>query len=238
MRKKNDLLSSFNSAFRGLIYILKRERNFRIHVGIGTAVIVGSLFLNLSLSEFLILVLTVSMVLMCETVNTLIEMLIDAFFPEYSDTAKRIKDTGACLVLLSAITSVIIGYLILSKRFPPEARNAFENIAHSPWYITFIALLLVTTLTIILKFIIKKESLLTGGMPSIHSGISFSIWTIVSFLTFKHEPLISLLVFLLAFWVAQSRVMKKIHNVEEVIIGGVTGILFTILIFQIFWGLK
>ncbi len=238
MKKQNDLLSSFNAAFRGFIYILKRERNFRIHIGIGVAVVIGSLFLNLSLTEFLVIILTITLVLVCEMVNTLIEMAVDAFVQEYRVKAKKIKDLGAALVLLSATTSVIIGYLILSKHFPPEVRNAFENIAHSSWYITFIALLMITTLAIILKFILKRDSLLTGGMPSIHSGISFSIWTIVSFLTFKQEPLISLLVFLLAFWVAQSRVMRKIHRVEEVVIGGVTGILFTILIFQIFWRLR
>jgi len=57
----------------------------------------------------------------------------------------------------------------------------------------------------------------------------------ISFFTFKDFPVISLLVFILAFWVAQSRVAKRIHTIEEVVIGGIIGIFFTILLFQLFW---
>ena len=53
--------------------------------------------------------------------------------------------------------------------------------------------------------------------------------------TFHDFPVISLLVFILAFWVAQGRVLKGIHKIEEVVIGGLIGILVTTLIFQIFW---
>lgn len=232
---KNDLLSSFDSAFRGFLYALKKERNLRIHFGIGVLVLLGSLFLNLVLAEFLILVLLVTLVLVTEIFNTLIEMIMDTFGKEYSIRVKRIKDMGAALVLLPASASLIVGYLLIAKNFPPAWRNAFGNISHSPWYITFIILVLIISSSITLKFTLRRGSLLTGGMPSIHSGISFSIWTIVSFYTFRENPMISLFVFILAFWVAQSRVIKKIHNMEEVIIGALSGILITIMIFQIFW---
>jgi len=235
MAKKSDLLTSFNAAFRGFLYVVKRERNFRIHLCAGVIVIIGSLFLNLPITEFLILILIITFVLITELTNTLIEMLIDNFVQEYNVRIKRIKDIGAALVLISATSSVIIGYLILAKHFPPNWKNAFESIGKSPWYITFVALIIISSLAIFLKFILKRGSLLTGGMPSIHSGIAFSIWTTVTFLTFKKEPLISLLVFLLAFWVAQSRILRKIHKIEEVIIGAILGILITVIIFQIFW---
>lgn len=233
-RKEGDVVSSFNSAFRGLIYVLKVERNFRIHIGFAVAVIIGSLFWGLPLTEFLILILVVTLVLIAEITNTLIEMFVDTFVQEYTINAKRIKDVGASLVLIATCSACIIGYLVLAKHFPQGWRSSFENIANSPWYITFIILLLVLSITILLKVILKKEALLSGGMPSIHSGLSFSIWTIVSFLTFKEYPLVSLLVFLLAFWVAQSRILRKIHTIEEVTIGGFVGILITVTVFQIF----
>ncbi|HPC30102.1 MAG TPA: hypothetical protein PLI50_07785, partial [bacterium] len=55
----------------------------------------------------------------------------------------------------------------------------------------------------------------------------------VSMLTFKTEPLISVLVFLLAIWVAQGRIIKHIHTIEETVIGAVFGILLTVLLFQL-----
>ena len=233
-RPRGDLVSSFDSAFRGLFYVLKVERNFRIHAVIGSCVILLSLFLNIPLGDFLILVLTVTLVIVAELVNTVVEMLIDSFIKEYRIKAKRIKDTAAAVVLVSAASSLVVGYLVVARYFPPGWRYAFENIAHSPWYITFIILTLVIITAVVLKFILKMDSLITGGMPSLHSAISFSIWMIVSFLTFSREPLISFLVLLLAFWVAQSRVQRKIHRIEEVVIGAVVGMLITTMVFQIF----
>jgi len=234
-KPKGDLVSSFDSAFRGLFYVLKVERNFRIHAAIGTGVIVLSLFLNIPLGDFLILVLTVTLVIVAELVNTVVEMLIDSFIQEYRIKAKRIKDAAAALVLVTAASSLIVGYLVMARYFPPEWGHAFENIAHSPWYITFLVLILVVVTTVVLKFTLKMDSLVTGGMPSLHSAISFSIWTAVSFMTFGREPLVSLLVLLLALWVAQSRVQRKIHRIEEVVIGAAVGILITVIAFQVFW---
>ncbi|HPP13077.1 MAG TPA: diacylglycerol kinase, partial [bacterium] len=205
----HDLLTSFNSAFRGLLYVLKMERNFRVHFFCGAVVVIGSLFLNLTVAEFLALLLVVMSVMVAEVFNTVIEMVTDSLFKEYSVQAKRIKDVSAAAVFLTAVTAVIAGYLIAAKYFPPKWRFAFDNIAHSPWYVTFVALMLVAILAIVLKFLIKRDSLLSGGMPSLHSGISFSIWTVVSFLTFRQQPLISVLVLLLSIWVAQSRLERR-----------------------------
>lgn len=137
--------------------------------------------------------------------------------------------------MVAVIGSSIVGYLILARGFPGQWRNAFVRIADTSWYITFIGLVIVMSVTAGIKFVLRRESLLAGGMPSIHSAISFSIWTLVSLLTFNREPLISLLVFLLAFLVAQSRVLRKVHRIEEVVIGSVLGVALTMLIIQLFW---
>ncbi|MCM8788922.1 MAG: diacylglycerol kinase, partial [Candidatus Omnitrophica bacterium] len=183
--------------------------------------------------DFLVLVLVVSMVIIAEILNTAIEMFSDMFFDQYHVQIRKIKDVAASAVLVSAITSVIIGYLIFARYFPPSFRNAFENLAESPWYFTFIVLFFIGSLYIMLKSLIRKQALISGGMPSIHSGIAFSIWVIVSMLTFKSEPLVSVLVLLLAMWVAQGRIIKHIHTLEETVIGAIFGILLTVLLFQI-----
>ena len=238
MKRKNknsSLLESFNSAFNGFLYVLKNERNLKLHIIIGIIVILTGLFFKISLNDFLILLLLITLVISAEVFNTAIEMILDLIEENRSSQIKVIKDISASSVLVVSILSVVCGYLIFVKNFPSEFRNIFENIANSPWHLTFIILISVVFLTLVLKFTLKKTPTLSGGMPSLHSGIAFSIWMAISFFTFKDFPVISLLVFILAFWVAQSRVAKKIHTIEEVVIGGIIGIFFTILLFQLFW---
>lgn len=231
--KRQDIVESFTNAFRGLFYALKNERNLGIHFAIGCCVILGGIFFTLPFLEFLVLVMLVSIVIITEIINTVVEMLVDLFASEYHIQVRRIKDISAAAVLIAALTSIIVGYLLFAKYFPPSFRNAFENLGKSPWYLTFLVLFVITFLYIMLKSFIKRQVLISGGMPSVHSGLAFSIWVIVSMLTFKADPLVSVLVLLLAIWVAQGRIIKHIHTVEETVIGAIFGILLTVLLFQI-----
>lgn len=230
--KNSSLLESFNSAFNGFLYVFKTEKNFKIHTFIALVVIILSLFFKIPVPEILILLIFIAMVMTSETINTAIEILSEDI-PE--EKIKIIKDIGASAVLIASFFAFVSGYLIFIRHSPKGFRNIFENIASSSWYLTFVILLIVSFLTLLLKIFTQKKPSLTGGMPSIHSGIAFSIWTAISFLTFKDFPVVSPLVFLLALWVAQSRVSKKIHTIEEIVVGGIIGILVTILFFQILW---
>lgn len=234
-KKNSSLLESFNSAFNGMLYVLKRERNFKIHILMAIVAILLSLFLHVPFTETLIIIVFITLVFVSEIINTGIEILSENIGGEKYNVIKIVKDICASAVLVSSIFAFISGYLIFIRFFPNGFRNIFENIARSSWYFTFFTLVVVSFLTIILKILTGKSFSLAGGMPSVHSGIAFSIWTAISFLTFKDYPVISPLVFLLSFWVAQSRITKKIHTTEEVIIGGVMGIIITILLFQILW---
>ncbi|MCX8082459.1 MAG: diacylglycerol kinase [bacterium] len=233
--KKQDIVTSFNSALEGLFYSFKRERNIKIHTIFAFAVILLGLFFKLPLPEFILLLVVISIVFIAELINTVVEVVVDVFVSEYHYEAKKAKDISAAAVLVSAVLSVISGYLIFVKHFPSGWRNIFNNIANSSWHLSFTALIIVITLSLVMKLIIGKKYSVSGGMPSIHSVASFSIWTAISFFTFNEYPIISLLVFILAFWVAQSRVLRGIHKPSEVIIGGIIGVFITTLFFQIFW---
>jgi len=231
--RKQDIVASFNSALAGLLYVLKKERNFKIHVVAAILVIILGLFLKLPIPEFLLLLIVITIVMTAELINTVVEIVIDVFIEEYHFEAKKAKDISAAAVLLAAIFSVIVGYLIFVKHFPAGWRNMFDNIAASPWHMSFTALVLVVSLSLFAKFVIEKKYSISGGMPSIHSVIAFSIWTAISIFTFSEFPVISLLVLILAFWVAQSRVLRGIHKPAEVVAGGIIGIFLTTLFFQL-----
>lgn len=230
---RKDIISSFTNAFRGLFFILKTQRNLRIHFIIAAFVILGGIFLKLPIADFLILILFITIVIITEIINTIIEMIVNFINDRYNIDARRLKDASASMVLVASISAILAGYLILARFFPISLRNIFKDIAYSPWYFTLTVIIIISIIYIFIKFFTKRGSLFAGGMPSIHSGISFSIWTIISFMTFNKYPLISFLVLLLAIWVAQGRVLKRIHKIEEVVIGSLGGIFITIIIFEI-----
>ncbi|MCX7917743.1 MAG: diacylglycerol kinase [bacterium] len=237
-KKNYNLIESFNSALNGLLIVIKRERNFKIHLIIAVIVILLSLFLHIPFTEILIILIFISMVMISEIINTGIEILSENIVEKEHNIIKIVKDICASAVLISSLFAFIGGYLIFIRFFPEGFRNIFEHIAQSSWYYTFFILLIVSFFTLLLKILTGKKFNIVGGMPSIHSGIAFSIWTAISFLTFKEYPVISILVLLLSFWVAQSRITKKIHTIGEVVIGGIIGIFITILLFQILWSGK
>lgn len=104
-------------AVNGIIEAIKRERNFRIHLWITLIVVIAGLYVNLQMMEWIFIILAIHMVLITELINSVVERVIDYLRPEYHPKAKIIKDIAAGIVLLSAITSVIIGLLIFWPKF-------------------------------------------------------------------------------------------------------------------------
>ncbi|HEY73548.1 MAG: diacylglycerol kinase [Chloroflexi bacterium] len=112
MRSRN-ILESFRFAFAGLWYALRTQRNTRIHLIIAAATIALGAWLNLALTQWAVLTLTIGFVLVSEMLNTVAETLVDMISPEYHPLAKIVKDATAGAVLLTAIVSIIVGLLVL-----------------------------------------------------------------------------------------------------------------------------
>jgi diacylglycerol kinase len=104
---------SFQYAFAGVKYVLRTQRNAWIHAGISLAVILLSIWLNLSLPNWAVIILTISFVWMVEFINTAIESVIDLTTPHQHPLAKVSKDVAAGAVLVAAGASIMIGLLIL-----------------------------------------------------------------------------------------------------------------------------
>jgi diacylglycerol kinase (ATP) len=113
------LVSSFRYAFAGLRYLLWTQRNAKIHTAIGLAAAALGAVLGLDRYEWLALILTIAMVLAAEGVNTAVEAAVDLASPDYHHLAKIAKDVGAGTVLLTAITSVIVGLVLFLPHLLP-----------------------------------------------------------------------------------------------------------------------
>jgi diacylglycerol kinase (ATP) len=113
------LLISFKYAWAGVSYAFQTQRNFRIHVFVGTVAIGLGAMLQLPGVEMAVIGLTVGAVLTMELLNTAIESVVDLTVKQtYHELAKIAKDCAAAAVLISAFASVgVAGSLILPKLY-------------------------------------------------------------------------------------------------------------------------
>lgn len=119
---RQTLLRSFACAFRGVFYVARTQRNARIHLVVGLFVIGAGWWLEISRLEWAILAITIGVMLVAETVNTVVETLVDLISPGPHPLAGVAKDVAAGVVLLLAATSTVVGLLILG---PPLWRRWF-----------------------------------------------------------------------------------------------------------------
>ncbi len=231
--KSKSLIESFNYAVAGIIYALKHEVNMKIHSFITVIVLISSIFFDFTKIEILILLFSITLVIMAELFNTAIERTVDLITDKYHPLAKAAKDIAAGAVLVTAINSVVVGYLLFFEKVNIKADNVFVKIKASPIYLTFIALFLTVFLVIAIKTKYQKKggTPFQGGIVSGHSAVAFCTATIISFLS--KSTLISILSYGLALLVAESRIEGKIHSLSEVFYGALLGSLIGILLFQL-----
>jgi diacylglycerol kinase (ATP) len=118
---------SFRHAFRGWGYVLRTQRNAWIHATISTLVILVAIWLHLNLRDWAVLVLTIAMVWTAEFINTALEAVVDLASPKHHPLAKVGKDVGAAAVLVAALTSILVGLLIMG---PPLWGKIASMIPH------------------------------------------------------------------------------------------------------------
>jgi len=124
-KTSSNILKSFKYAFSGISYVLKTSRNFKIQLIFAITSLMIGFLLQISQSNFVILIATIMSVLILEMLNTSIESIVDLVVKkEFSSLAKISKDTSAGAVLLASINSVIIAVYI----FVPKIKFLFESI--------------------------------------------------------------------------------------------------------------
>jgi len=116
MRNQN-WWQSFKNAIDGLFFAFKTQRNFKVHLVISFLVLIFSLWLSISLENFLFLLLAIFLGLTVEMANTAFEKTLDAVNGNYDPKIKIAKDVAAGMMLLMAVGLGLIGLLILLPPF-------------------------------------------------------------------------------------------------------------------------
>jgi diacylglycerol kinase len=116
MRLLHGGYQSFAYALRGLSVLFLTQRNARVHLLATLAAVAGGLLAELAASEWILLTLTVTAVIVTEALNTAVEFLADAVVPEQHPLIERSKDIAAAAVLLAALAAVIVGALLFGPK--------------------------------------------------------------------------------------------------------------------------
>ncbi len=106
------LLKSFVYAFRGLALMRHSQRNFKIHLLAMLISISAAFYWPLSGTERAIIIIMVALVLSAEIFNTAIEKLCDLIDTEYNPAIGQIKDIAAAAVLILALASLVVAFVI------------------------------------------------------------------------------------------------------------------------------
>ena len=107
--KNRDFISSLEFAITGIFTAIKEERNMRKHALSALVAILAGLVFRISATEWLFLLLSITLVIAFEIMNSAIENVVDlASNYHFSMLAKNAKDMAAGAVL------VVSGFALLT----------------------------------------------------------------------------------------------------------------------------
>ena len=82
------LIQSFGFAFQGIGAVIRKERNFKIHMTMAVMVVLAGIVCRISVTEWCICLILFALVMSLEMVNTSIEAVVDLVTEERKPLAK------------------------------------------------------------------------------------------------------------------------------------------------------
>lgn len=109
-------LAKFRDAFRGIALAVRGERSFAVHLPMATAVVIAAAILRVSLIEWGLLGLCITVVLAAEMLNTALERLARRILDKPNPDIGAALDIASGAVLVTAIGSAAVGGAIFLNR--------------------------------------------------------------------------------------------------------------------------
>lgn len=114
--KQQGIQNTLKNARKGVRIVLKSEQNIRVHFCVAMAVLAFAVVLDFSIERICILLLTISLVIITEMINSAIEFSLDAVFHnKYSRLVGMAKDISAGAVLLATVVAIVVGVLLFGS---------------------------------------------------------------------------------------------------------------------------
>jgi len=112
-KPKYHLFKNTKYALDGLITAIKTESSFKLELFCAVFIIAGILYIDTSLTNKLILLISGILVLIVELLNSSIENVVDLCTTKIHPLAKNAKDLGSTAVMFCIILHIICWILIL-----------------------------------------------------------------------------------------------------------------------------
>ncbi len=106
------LFQSFGFAWKGIRAVFSTENNMKIHISVAILVVLFGFLFQISLGEWLAVLICIGLVISSEMINTAFETLVDKVSPEKDPLAGKTKDIAAGAVLINAAISVVVGLIV------------------------------------------------------------------------------------------------------------------------------
>jgi diacylglycerol kinase len=113
---RSGFFRSFSCAGQGVWYVVRTQRNMRVHLLAGSAVVAAGLVLGISAADWACVLIAIGLVLTAETLNTVVEALTDLCTDEFHPLAKIAKDAAAGAVLISSAAALGVGIAVFLPR--------------------------------------------------------------------------------------------------------------------------
>lgn len=111
-KPRYNFFKNWKYALDGLITAIKTESSFKLELFCAIFIIIGIIFVDTSLTNKLILLVTGILVLITELINSAIENVVDLCTKEIHPLAKNAKDIGSTAVMFSITLHIVCWGLI------------------------------------------------------------------------------------------------------------------------------
>ena len=109
---KYNFFKNTSYALKGIADLLKTETSFKIELIITILLIPVIIFIDTSLSNKALMFISLMGMILCETINSAIERVVDLVTLEHNEMAGRAKDMGSAIVFLSIFIFLVTWAII------------------------------------------------------------------------------------------------------------------------------
>ncbi|TMV44605.1 diacylglycerol kinase family protein [Paenibacillus mesophilus] len=229
MRDVKKFRRSFRYAYEGLKYSLSTQQNMQFHFSVALLALMMAILFKLPKSEILFILLAVTLVIVCELINTAVEKAVDLAMPDRHPLAKIAKDVAAAAVLVSAVFAAIVGMVVFYEPIDRLIRQAGtgESVLTPGLIWTLVALVAMIVIVAQTRFSEKRLPI----RPSLLTAVSFAISTWIALLT--ANSLIALLGYSLSIQLTFVLYDKRSRQLPALAAGAVIGSVMTALAFYL-----
>lgn len=122
-------MTSFKNAIIGWWHVIRTQQNAWIHTLATIVTLLIAFWLQITLRDWAVLVLTIAMVWTAEFLNTALEIVVDLASPNLHPLARVGKDVGAASVLIAALSAVVVGVLLFGPPLLLKINAVLESLS-------------------------------------------------------------------------------------------------------------